>query len=51
MTFTVLVDPEGKADLLRLYEYLLERAEYVEDLWIGLTVRFRPSTRRWSRWP
>lgn len=32
MTFTVLVDPEAKADLLRLYEYLLERAEYIEDL-------------------
>ena len=32
MTFTVIVDPEAKADLLRLYEYLLERAEYVEDL-------------------
>lgn len=32
MTFTVVVEPEAKADLLRLYEYLLERAEYVEDL-------------------
>ena len=32
MTFTVIVDSEAKADLLRLYEYLLERAEYVEDL-------------------
>ncbi|CAM4004281.1 type II toxin-antitoxin system RelE/ParE family toxin [Roseateles saccharophilus] len=32
MTFRVIVDPEAKADLLRLYEYLLERAEYVEDL-------------------
>lgn len=32
MIFKVVVDPEAKADLLRLYEYLLERAEYVEDL-------------------
>jgi plasmid stabilization system protein ParE len=32
MTFRVLVDPEAQADLLRLYEYLLERAEYLEDL-------------------
>lgn len=32
MTFTVLVEPEAKADLLRLYEYLLERAQYVDDL-------------------
>lgn len=32
MTYRVLVDPEAQADLLRLYEYLLERAEYVEDL-------------------
>lgn len=32
MTFTVIVDLEAKADLLRLYEYLLERAQYVEDL-------------------
>lgn len=32
MTFTVIVDPEAKADLLRLYEHLLERAQYVEDL-------------------
>ena len=32
MTFRVLVDPEAQADLLRLYEHLLERAEYVEDL-------------------
>jgi plasmid stabilization system protein ParE len=32
MTFTVIVDPEAKADLLRLYEHLLERVEYVEDL-------------------
>ncbi len=32
MTFVVVVAPEAKNDLLRLYEYLLERAEYVEDL-------------------
>lgn len=32
MTFKVIVTPEAKADLLRLYEYLLERAEVVEDL-------------------
>ncbi|MBV8037663.1 type II toxin-antitoxin system RelE/ParE family toxin [Roseateles sp.] len=32
MTFTVIVDPHAKADLLRLYEHLLERAQYVEDL-------------------
>jgi plasmid stabilization system protein ParE len=32
MTFRVIVDPEAQADLLRLYGYLLERAEYVEDL-------------------
>lgn len=32
MTFTVILDPEAKADLLRLYEHLLERAEYAEDL-------------------
>jgi len=32
MTFTVIVDPEAKADLLRLCDYLLERAQYVEDL-------------------
>ena len=32
MTFTVLVAPEAKADLFRLYEYLLDRAEFVEDL-------------------
>lgn len=35
MTFTVVVDPEASADLLRLYEYLLDRAEYVEDLEIA----------------
>lgn len=35
MTFKVIVDPEAIADLLRLYEYLLERAEYVEDLGIA----------------
>lgn len=32
MTFQVFVEPEAKADLLRLYGYLLERAEYIEDL-------------------
>lgn len=32
MTFTVVVEPEARADLLRLYEYLVERAEYVDDL-------------------
>lgn len=32
MTFTVVVEPEAKADLLRLYEYLIERAQYAEDL-------------------
>lgn len=32
MTFTVIVEPEAKADLLRLYEFLLERAEYIDDL-------------------
>ena len=32
MTFTVIVEPEAKAELLRLYGYLLERAEYIEDL-------------------
>lgn len=32
MTFSVVIGPEAKADLLRLYEYLLDRAEYVEDL-------------------
>lgn len=32
MTFTVFVEAEAKADLLRLYAYLLERAEYTEDL-------------------
>jgi plasmid stabilization system protein ParE len=32
MTFAVLVEPEAKADLLRLYEFLLRRAQYVEDL-------------------
>ena len=32
MTFTVIVEREAKADLLKLYEYLLERAVYVEDL-------------------
>ena len=35
MTFTVLVEPEARADLLRLYEYLPERAEYAEDLAIA----------------
>jgi plasmid stabilization system protein ParE len=35
MTFRVVVDPEAKADLLRLYEFLLDRAEYVEDLEIA----------------
>ena len=32
MTFRVIVEPEAKADLLRLYQFLLERAEYIEDL-------------------
>lgn len=32
MSFTVVVDPEAKADPLRLYDYLLERAAYAEDL-------------------
>ena len=32
MSFKVIVAPEAEADLQRLYEYLLERAEYVEDL-------------------
>ena len=32
MTFTVIFEPEAQADLQRLYEYLLERAEYFEDL-------------------
>ena len=35
MTFTVIVEPEARADLLRLYAHLLERAEYVEDLEIA----------------
>lgn len=32
MTFEVFVSPGARADLLRLYEYLLTRAEYIEDL-------------------
>ncbi|WP_022979793.1 type II toxin-antitoxin system RelE/ParE family toxin [Ideonella sp. B508-1] len=32
MTYTVIVDPEARTDLLRLYDYLVQRAEYVEDL-------------------
>ena len=32
MTFRVVVGPEASADLQRLYQYLLDRAEYVEDL-------------------
>jgi plasmid stabilization system protein ParE len=32
MTFTVVFEHEARDDLLRLYEYLLDRAEYVEDL-------------------
>jgi plasmid stabilization system protein ParE len=32
MSFSVVVGPGARADLLRLYEYLLERAEYIEDL-------------------
>ncbi|GAP39010.1 type II toxin-antitoxin system RelE/ParE family toxin [Piscinibacter sakaiensis] len=32
MSFEVLVEPEAQADLLRLYGFLLERAEVVEDL-------------------
>ena len=35
MTFTVIVEPEARADLLRLYAHLLERGEYVEDLEIA----------------
>ena len=35
MTFTVIFEPEAQADLERLYENLLERAEYVEDLEIA----------------
>ncbi|URI10597.1 type II toxin-antitoxin system RelE/ParE family toxin [Aquincola tertiaricarbonis] len=32
MTFRVVLGPEANADLQRLYQYLLDRAEYVEDL-------------------
>lgn len=32
MSFTVIVDPEARADLLRLYGHLLDRAQYAEDL-------------------
>jgi plasmid stabilization system protein ParE len=32
MTFQVVVDEEADADLLRLYDHLLARAVYVEDL-------------------
>ena len=32
MTFTVVVEPEAKADLLRPYDHLLQRAEHIEDL-------------------
>lgn len=32
MTFRVVVDPEANADLQRLYQYLLDRCEYIEDL-------------------
>lgn len=35
MSFTVVLDPEAKADLQRLYGYLLDRAEYLEDLEIA----------------
>jgi plasmid stabilization system protein ParE len=32
VTFQVIVEPAAEEDLARLYDYLLERAEYVEDL-------------------
>lgn len=32
MTFAVVIEDEAKVDLLRLYAYLVDRAEYVEDL-------------------
>ena len=32
MNFRVVVGPEAKADLLRLYEFLIDRTEYDEDL-------------------
>lgn len=32
MSFTVIVDPEARADLLKLCEHLLDRAQYAEDL-------------------
>ena len=32
MTITLIVETDAKADLLRLYKYLLERAEHAEDL-------------------
>ena len=35
MTFTVIVEPEARVDLLRMYAHLLERAECVEDLEIA----------------
>lgn len=35
MTFTVIFEPEAEADLLRLYEFQLERAECIEDLEIA----------------
>jgi plasmid stabilization system protein ParE len=32
VTFQVIVEPSAEEDLGRLYDHLLERAEYVEDL-------------------
>ena len=32
MTFAVVVEPDARADMLRLFEYLIDRAEYVEKL-------------------
>lgn len=32
MSFQVLVGPQARADLLRMYEYLLLQAQYLEDL-------------------
>lgn len=44
MTFRVIDEPEAKADLLRLYQFLLDRAEYVEDA-MSVYLRLRPSIR------
>lgn len=35
MTFTVLIEAEARADFIRLYAHLVDRAEYVEDLEIA----------------